>query len=90
MRCRFNEGKSVLVQRKHGISLEQACEVFDQVHLVDRMNDDPEQYRAIGWCLGGLWSVIFEIRSDRQGEYRHLVTAWKATVQEEREYAENT
>jgi uncharacterized DUF497 family protein len=78
------------VKRKHGISLEQASEVFDQIHLIDHMNDDPEQYRAIGWWQGRLWSVIFEVRQDRMGEYRHLVTAWKATVQEEQAYAENS
>jgi len=33
--------------------------------------------------------VIFEIRQDAEGEYYHLVTAWKATPEEERSYAEN-
>lgn len=47
------------------------------------------QYRAIGWSRGRLCSVIFEIRSDSVGEFYHLVTAWKATRQEEEDYAEN-
>ncbi len=38
---------------------------------------------------GRLCSVIFEIRHDAEGEYYHLVTAWKATEQEEQSYAEN-
>ncbi len=74
---------------KHGISLEQAQEVFDQIYLVDRKSDNPEQYRAIGWCRGSLWSVIFEIRHDREGEYYHLITAWQATQWEEQHYAQN-
>jgi uncharacterized DUF497 family protein len=89
MRCKFDPRKSRSVEARHGISLEQAQEVFDQVYVVDQKNDDPEQFRAIGWCRGGLWSVIFEIRRDRIGEYYHLITAWKATMQEERYYAEN-
>ena len=52
-------------------------------------NDDPEQFRAIGWCGGCLCSVVFEIRRDADGEYYHLVTAWRATLEEEQSYAED-
>jgi hypothetical protein len=45
-------------------------------------SDDPEQFRAIGWCRGRLCSVIFEIRHDSEGEYYHLVTAWKALLRQ--------
>lgn len=89
MRCEFDVAKSREVKRKHGISLKEAQEVFDQVYIVDQKNDNPEQFRAIGWCRGGLCSVIFEIRQDSEGEYYHLITAWKATQQEEQSYAEN-
>lgn len=88
MRFRFDAEKNREVKRKHGISLEEAQEIFDQSYLVDRKNDDPEQFRAIGWSGGRLCSVIFEIRRDREGEFYHLITAWKATKQEEDAYAE--
>ena len=90
MRVRFDAHKSAVVKQKHGISLEETQEIFDQLHLVDRRRDDPEQFRAIGWAGGRLCSVIFEIRRDRDGEYYHLVTAWKATRQEEEAYASQT
>lgn len=89
LRFRFDREKSRSVKRKHGISLKEAQEVFDQVYIVDQKNDDPEQFRAIGWCGGLLCSVIFEIRRDSEGEYYHLITAWKATQREESSYAEN-
>ena len=89
MRFKFDQEKSRDVQRKHGISLEEAREIFDQTYLVDQKSDDPEQFRAVGWCGGRLCSVIFEIRFDSEGEYHHLITAWKATQQEEQAYAEN-
>ena len=89
MRSQFDPEKSRDVKRKHGVSLREAQEIFDQAYLVDRKTDDPEQLRAIGWCRGSLCSVIFEIRHDSEGEYYHLVTAWKATKQEEQSYAEN-
>jgi uncharacterized DUF497 family protein len=89
MRVEFDRLKSRDVKRKHGVSLKEAQDVFDQVYLVDQKSDDPEQFRAIGWCRGRLCSVIFEIRHDSAGEYYHLVTAWKATKEEEQSYAEN-
>ena len=58
-------------------------------YLMIKKSDDPEQFRAIGWSRGRLCSVIFEIRQDADGEYYHLVTAWKSTGEEEQSYAEN-
>jgi uncharacterized DUF497 family protein len=66
----------------------EAQEIFDQAYLVDRKRDDPEQFRAIGWAGGRLCSVIFEIGRDADGELYRLITAWKATRQEEEAYAE--
>jgi uncharacterized DUF497 family protein len=68
MRFHFDRAKSREVKRKHGISLTEAQEIFDQVHLIDQRSDDPEQFRAIGWCQGLLSSVIFEVRHDSEGE----------------------
>lgn len=88
MRFEFDVEKSRSVKQKHGLSLEEAQQIFDQAYLVDRKNDNPEQFRAIGWCGGRLCSVIFELRRDEVGEFYHLITAWKATSQEEDAYAE--
>lgn len=89
MRFGFDPGKSRESKKKHGVSLKEAQEIFDQVYIVDGRNDDPEQFRATGWCRGHLCSVIFEIREDSEGAYYHLITAWKATKQDEQSYAEN-
>lgn len=56
---------------------------------MDQKSDDPEQFRATGWCGGSLCSVVFEIRHDSEGEYYRLITAWRATQQEEKTYVEN-
>jgi uncharacterized DUF497 family protein len=89
LRFSYGHEKSRAVKRKHGVSLKEAHEIFDQAYLVDQKSDDPEQFRATGWCGGRLCSVIFEIRQDAAGELYHLVTAWKATAEEEQNYAEN-
>jgi uncharacterized DUF497 family protein len=89
MRFKFDAAKNRDVKRKHGVSLKEAQEIFDQVYVVDGKSDDPEQFRAIGWCGGRLCSVIYEVRYDSDGEYYRLITAWKATEYEEQNYAKN-
>ena len=89
MRFQFDKERSREVKRKHGVSLQEAQEIFDQAYLVDQNSDNPEQFRGIGWCRGLLCSVIFEVRHEALGEFYHLVTAWKATKQEAQSYGEN-
>ena len=89
MRFDFDGEKSRKVKQKHDVSLREAQEIFDQAYIVDQKNDDPEQFRAIGWCGGKLCSVIFEIRRDNEDEYYHLITAWRATKEEQQFYAES-
>ena len=89
MRCKFDRLKNREVKRKHGVSLKEAQEIFDQAYIFDQKSDDPAQFRAIGWCRGRLCSVIFEIRNDSEGEFNHLITAWKSTKEEEQDYGEN-
>ena len=50
----------------------------------------PEQFRAIGWVGDRLYSLIFEVRDDQEGEFYHLVTLWKSTRQEKELYADNS
>ena len=75
---------------KRGIGFEEAQEVFSHPYYLDQRTDLPEQYRAIGWVGARLYSVIFEIRSDEQGEYFHLVTLWKATEEEKKLYEDHS
>ena len=61
-------------------------EIWAHYHYVDCRSDDPEQFRAIGWVKGKLFTVIYEVREDIEGDYYHLVTLWKSTKQEEKLY----
>lgn len=92
MRFSFDPRKSKRLKAnpKRGIGFEEAQSLFSQPHWLDQRSDVPEQYRAIGWVGGRLYSVIFEIRKDEEGEVLHLVTLWKATSEEVRLYEENS
>jgi uncharacterized DUF497 family protein len=72
-----------------GIGFEEAQAIFTRPYYLDHVSDFPEQYRATGWVGDRLFSLVFEIREDNDGELYHLVTLWKSTRNEEELYAEN-
>lgn len=92
MRFKFSKRKSAALRKnpKRGIGFEEAQVIWQQPYYLDRRSDLPEQYRAIGWVGDTLYSVIFEVRTDGDGEYFHLVTLWKATREEQRLYEKNS
>ena len=91
MRFKFDKRKSIALKRnpKRGIGFEEAREIFRHPYYLDQRKDRPEQFRAIGWVSGRLYSVILEFRQDKMGEYYHLVTLWKATSEEQMLYEES-
>lgn len=90
MRFKFDNRKSQKLKSdpRRQIDLVEVQEIWAHPHYVDSRCDDPEQFRAIGWVKGRLFSVIYEIREDHEGQYYHLVTLWKSTKQEEKLYEE--
>lgn len=91
MRFRFDRKKSESLRKnpKRGIGFEEVQELWAQPYYLDQRLDVPEQYRAIGWVGACLYSVIFEIREDQDGEYYWLVTLWKATREEQQLYEDS-
>ncbi len=92
MRFEFDPRKSQRLKNdpQRCIGFEEAQELFTRPYYQDQRSDAPEQYRAIGWVGGRLYSLIFEVREDEDGEYYHLVTLWMSTREEEKLYAEST
>ena len=91
MRFRFDKTKSNQLRKntKRRIGFEEAQEIFQHPYYEDFRSDEPNQFRAIGWVGGKLYSVIYEVREDEEGEYYRLVTLWKSTSQEKKLYEEN-
>ncbi len=91
MKFKFDRKKSKKLRNdpRRKIGFEEAQELFDSVFLEDQHIDYPNQFRAIGWVQGKLYTVVYEVREDKDGKYYHLVTLWKATKQEIITYEEN-
>jgi uncharacterized DUF497 family protein len=92
MRFSFDPRKSrrLKANPRRGIGFEEAKALFSRPYWLEKRSEVPEQYRAVGWVGGRLYTVIFEIRNDDEGEIFHLVTLWKATKEEVRLYEENS
>ena len=91
MRFEFDKIKSEHLRKnpKWNIGFEEAQEIWEHPYYEDQRTDNPDQYRVIGWVKGKLYSMIFEIREDKEGKYYHLITLWKSTSQEEKLYEKN-
>ncbi len=91
MRFKYDFKKSELLRKnlKRGIGFEEVQEIFEHFYYEDLRCDYPTQYSAIGWVKGKLFTVIYEQRNDNEGLYYYLVTLWKATRQEVKNYVEN-
>jgi uncharacterized DUF497 family protein len=92
MRFHFDPRKSQRLREnpRRGIGFEEARKIFDRPYYLDQRSNVPEQYLAIGWVGDRLFSLVFEIREDEEGEFYHLVTLWKSTREEEELYANNS
>lgn len=92
MRFHFDRRKSERLRAnpRRGIGFEQEQEIFRQPYYEDVRADLPGQHRAIGWVGHRLYTVIFEVREDDEGEFYHLITLWKATREEQVLYEEHS
>ena len=92
MRIKFDEHKrqQVLKNNNRRIDFLWFEELLCLPYIEDQRNDDPEQYRIIGFAKGRLRTFIVEYRHDTLGEFIWIVTAWNATKQEEKAYEKNT
>jgi uncharacterized DUF497 family protein len=57
-------------------------------YIEDQRSEQPEQYRIVGFAEGKLTKFIVKYRVDEVGDYIWVVTAWKATKQEQKSYEE--
>jgi uncharacterized DUF497 family protein len=92
MRFHFDPRKSKRLRAnpRRGIGCEEAQEIFSRPYWLDQRSDVPEQYVAVGWVGDRMYSVIFEVREDEEGEVLHLVTLWRSTKEEVQSYEENS
>ena len=92
MRYKYDRDKSLQLKNnpRRGIGFEEACEIWNHPYYEDCRSDIPKQFRVIGWVRDVLYSVIYEIRYDEEGEYVYMVTLWKATKEERKLYEKNS
>jgi uncharacterized DUF497 family protein len=86
MRFDWDNYKSQLLEQSRGYSLAEVSRILAGDYVEQVKRDDPEQFIAIGYLGNTLFSVIYEIRYDEEGEYVWLITYWKSTRREREIY----
>ncbi|MBA5605787.1 BrnT family toxin [Duganella sp. FT3S] len=82
----WHELKNLRNVQKHGISFEDAARIFEQPTLTYFDRGGPygeDRYIAIGFVDGALATVVFAQRGE---QFTRIISARKATRQEERQY----
>ncbi len=90
IRFEWDEAKNQSNQRKHGVSFEEACQVFrDPLHVSvqDRIEGSEHRWQTLGLvqdCL--LLLVAHTLRNQEGAEIVRIISARKATPKERRRY----
>ena len=81
--------KALANLRKHGVDFVDAQRVFDDVFSVHNLDSDPGygEHRMI--AIGTVNGVVLTVVYTERGERTRLISAWKATRHEQREYYSN-
>jgi len=90
MECEWDEKKNKLNQKKHGISFEEAQEIFQDpnaIEFFDKAHSSSDEYRfgCIGMCKKFLVVTVFF--TDRSGKTR-IFSARQANQKERSRYYE--
>lgn len=90
----WDENKNQANREKHGISFETARLVFDDAHcllVLERIEAGEERWHAIGMILktAVVITVVHPHRTEGCQEIIRIISARRATKQEENDYAES-
>ncbi len=98
IRLEWDEAKNLSNQRKHGLSFEEASQVFlDPLHIVvaDRLVDGEQRWQALGFARRATGSLLLLVvaHTAREGlehgtfiEVVRIISARKATPEERTSY----
>ena len=83
-RFEWDDDKARRNERKHGVTFDEACEVFDDPNAVFEPDDEPneERWQIIGMTRSGLLFVV----STERGERERIITARRAEKHEQDRY----
>ena len=82
----WDETKATTNRTKHGVSFEQAAEVFFDpfVRVMDASVDG--QFRSAAVGLDDHWNLLFVVHIESEGDAFRIISARRATPHERREY----
>ena len=85
----FDREKDQELQRRRGKGFADIVALLGKPHAVRENETYDNQFQAIGWVEGTLYTLIFEIFEEDEGGLLWLINFWPST-KSEREYYEQT
>lgn len=90
MRFEWDEAKNDANRRKHGLSFETACRVFEDPLILskpERIVDSEQRWQTIGEIAGvALVLVAHAVREGQNDEVIRIISARRATRHERKKY----
>ena len=90
MRIQWDEDKRKKIVAERELDFADFEDLLYQPYVEDQSLSYTEQYRIIGFARGRLATFIVEYRQDILGEFIWVATAWRATLQEQKIYEQET
>lgn len=93
LRFEWDERKNSINQRKHGVSFEEAAQVFRDpmyVSVQDRIEDGEERWQTFGLVDGVLLLMVAHTIEEKSSAWEivRIISARRATGKERRRYEE--
>ena len=85
----FDREKDRQLQKRRGKSFVDIVALLETPHVVRENQNYDDQFQAIGWIEGVLYTLVYEIFEEDQGTLLWLVNFWPSTRSEREHYEEN-
>jgi uncharacterized protein len=89
----WDDRKAAINRRKHGISFEDATQVFEDEFALaehDRIEDDESRWRTIGMVAGVVVLLVAHtVKEEADDEIIRIISARRATRKERKRYEQN-
>lgn len=88
MKFEWDPSKAKINLAKHGISFEEALTIFENIYfeIMDESTDE-ERFKAIG--ISRLLKVLVVVYCHKENDITRIISARKASKNEEKRYQEN-
>ena len=73
-------------KEKRGVGFNYVCQILNKDHVVQVVEEYPDQERVIGELDGKFWTLVTELHEDELGTLLWCSNFWESTKKEREDY----